>query len=179
MPYLIAIGLLIALAGWLLAIYQRLHDLHSQACHAWQQWIQITHLRNEQISSFASAFSGYLPQGARLPRDLRRLAEDSERHICHPLHHLPPGESSGFPSMEPTLRRMIDASLHTLENDERMRNSDQLVDLCGRLCLTLRDQENSASQYNSIATAYNDALQSSSARLVAPLFGLDFIRILR
>lgn len=179
MPYIIALGLFIAVAGWLLTIYQRLYDLRSQACRDWIRWVHVTRRRNEQINSFASVFSGFLPQGDQLPRDLRRLAEDSERHLNHHSRCQPPGVGSTFPTVEPTLRRMIDASLRTLEQNEHMRNNDQLIELCGQLCLTLRDQERKAGSYNSSASSYNDALQGPSARFVAPIFGLVCLRTLR
>lgn len=179
MSYIIALGMLIGVAGWLISVYQHLHHLRTQACRAWLRWVCVTRRRNEQINSFVNVFSGFLPKSDQLPRDLLRLAEDSERHLNHLSHQRPPGINTSFPTVEPTLRRMIDASLRTLEQNERMRNNDQLIELCGQLCLTLRDQEQKAGTYNNSATSYNDALQEPSARFVAPIFGLDCLRILR
>lgn len=179
MPYIIALGLLLAVTGWLLAIYHRLHDLRVQACRDWIRWVHVTRRRNEQIINFVSVFSGFLPQGDQLPRDLRRLADDSEHRLNHHLRRQPPSVGSTFPTVEPTLRRMVDATLHTLEQNERMRSNDQLVELCAQLCLTLRDQERKAGNYNTSATTYNDALLGPSARFVAPIFGLACLRILR
>ena len=82
MQYLVSFALLVAVAAWIVRIYNNLDHLRGVVCSCWGQWRKATHHRNECLTDFAVVFALFLPQGDPLPRNLRRLAADSERTLA-------------------------------------------------------------------------------------------------
>lgn len=171
MQYLVSAALLVAVAAWVVAVFNRLNHLRGEVCGAWQQWITATHRRNECLADFASVFALLMPQGDMLPRSLRRLAADSERSLgASPEPHW--GASPGFVGgAEAVLRRVVDDSMVAVENSPLLRAHERLQQLSSQVHLSCYQQEQYTRLFNHMAEAYNNALADPSGRLLAPLFG--------
>lgn len=169
--YLIPLALLVAVAAWLTAVFHRLNHLYGQVQSAWVQWSHATRQRNECLGDFAAVFSGYLPQGDMLPRDLRRLTEDSQRALTASPQAPVAGRMLSMGAAERALRRVVGDSVQTLENSDRMRGNQHLLQLCSQMSVTLFQQEQIARSYNRFAADYNQALSAPGGRLVGGLFG--------
>ncbi len=170
MEYIVSLALLIAVAAWVTAQYQRLQQLRGDVCSAWQQWVAATHRRNACLSDFVSLFSMMLPQGDLLPRSLRRLTSDSEHSLNLATE---PHWGAGvhfFPAAEMVLRRAVNDSMETMENSSVMRGHERLQQLCGRMTGAQQRQDALTLRYNRAVQSYNGALDSPSGRMLAPLF---------
>ena len=170
MEYFIALGLLVAVAAWVVSGYHRLQQLRGEVCTAWQQWVAATHRRNACLSDFASLFSMMLPQGDLLPRSLRRLTSDSEHSLrLAPEPHWGAG-AHFFPVAEAVLRRAVHDSMETMEGSSVMRGHERLQQLCSRMTGALQRQDMLTMRYNRAVQSYNGALDTPSGRMLAPLF---------
>ena len=63
MQYLVSFALLVAVAAWMVRIYNNLDHLRGVVCSCWGQWRKATHHRNECLTDFAVVFALFLPQG--------------------------------------------------------------------------------------------------------------------
>lgn len=171
MEYIIPLALLVAVAAWLTAVFHRLNHLYGQVQSAWMQWSHATRQRNECLGDFTAVFSGYLPQGDMLPRDLRRLTEDSQRALSSSPQAPMAGAMGAVGEAERALRRVVGDSVQTLESSAPMRENQRLLQLCSQMSVTLFQQEQMARSYNRLAADYNQALSAPSGRLVGGIFG--------
>lgn len=171
MPYLVSLALLVALAAWMVGVYNQLEHLRGVVCHCWGQWRKATQRRNESLRDFAAVFAMFMPPDAALPRDLRRLAEDSERTLALSLEPRW-SRSHGFVGeAEKLLRMKVERSVQAVEDSPVMRAHDSLQRLCCSMSVSLYQQEKVAALFNQAAGEYNAALRAPSARLLAPIFG--------
>lgn len=175
MQWLVSLGLLVAVLGWLLALHHRLHRLHEELEQAWALWVRRTRRRNACLVLF---LRGLEQEGRRdlLPaaRDLAALAERSDARLTE--DGTSDGSSSGTarPEAEELSReeemfsRTLDTAVSGLQDRGALAGHDRLLDGCAQLCLAMQRQEQSRQLYNACADAYNEALRGTSARLAAP-----------
>lgn len=171
MIYVVSLGLLVAVGAWLVSIYHKLNFLRGQVQDAWLQWSRVTAQRNERLGYFADAFSSCLPAGAMLPRDLRRLTEDSRLALSARPHAPLPGGLKGLRETELGLRQRMGDSVAVIENNLAMRSNADLVQVCRAVSASLSMQEKIAKSYDRSAGDYNNALVGPCARVVAGIFG--------
>lgn len=177
MEYLVALALFVAVASWLLSSYNRLSHLQKHAQASWLQWLHATHQRNEQLEQLAGIFAVCLPQGDMLPRQLRRLAVDSERAIP-PLDALPHQDMvEPLDTTERDLRRMVRSSANWVEN--LMPQHHEATQLYLEMKELLSLQEKLALSYNQNAAQYNEALEAPTGRLVSGIFGFTPAAVLQ
>lgn len=171
MQYLVSFALLVAVAAWMVRIYNNLDHLRGVVCSCWGQWRKATHHRNECLTDFAVVFALFLPQGDPLPRNLRRLAADSERTLAltrEPRWSRLHGFVGGAESL---LRQAVERSVQAVEDSPVMREHEHLQRLCSSMSVSLFQQEQMTELFNRAAKDYNAALVTPSARFLAPLFG--------
>lgn len=173
MEMLVSFTLLVAVGAWLAAAYARLHHLYSRVQSSWEQWSRATCRKNECLGDFLSVFSGYLPQGDMLPRQMRRWAEDSQRALLAAPSVPLPGSLDSLGVAERHLRRMLGDSVQTLERSPEMRENECLLQLCNAISVSLFQQEEIARHYNRHVADYNHALAAPTGRLVGGLFGFN------
>lgn len=171
MQWLVSLGLLVAVLGWLLALHHRLHRLHEELEQAWALWVRRTRRRNACLALF---LRGLEEEGRRdlLPaaRDLAALAERSDARLAAD------GSSNGTagPAAEELRReeamfsRTLETAVAGLQDHGDLAGHDRLLDACAQLCLAMQRGEQSRQLYNACADAYNEALRGPSARLAAP-----------
>lgn len=171
MQYLVSFALLVALAAWMVGVYNNLDHLRRLVCERWEQWRCATHRRNVCLADFALVFASFRPQEDPLSHCLQRMSEDSERSLA--LCESPRwGTVHGFMGgAEQLLRQAVAQSVQTVEDEPAMRGHEQLQELCSSVSASLYRQEQVAALFNHAAREYNQALQGISARFLAPVFG--------
>lgn len=173
MAYLVSFALLVALLAWMVGVYNNLEHLRGVVCNCWGQWRVATHRRNECLNDFVAAFASFMPRGDALPRDLRRMVEDSERSLALALEPRWSGRYGMLGRAELILRRAVARSVQVVEDTPGMRDHEHLRRLCSSMSVSLYQQDQVAALFNHAALEYNAALASPSARLLAPIFGFD------
>ncbi len=171
MGYLIALGLLVAVAGWLTAMYHRLEHLRSHALAAWFQWQHGAHLRNEHLHQYAALFSLLLPQGNMMPRDIRRLIGDSERALSVPVDSASHSTAvAQLGATEQALRRTLTQSFFFIDEacDGAPPDMSLVVEELKKLVSL---QDNLAHTFNKSVDTYNHAISEPTGRFVSSLFG--------
>lgn len=171
MIYVVSMGLLVAVAAWLVAVYHKLNMLREHVQAAWVQWSRVTMQRNERLGNFTAMFAACLPVGAMLPRDLRRLAEDSRLALSSRPSAPHPGGLKGVRETELGVRQRVGDSVEVIENSQRMRSNVDLVQVCREVSDALQLQEQIARAYDRTAVDYNNALTGPAAKVVAGMFG--------
>lgn len=171
MQYLVSFALLVALAAWIVGVYNNLVHLHGVVCNCWRLWCKAVHLRNQSLEEFASVFVYFVSKDDPLPGKLHRFAADSERSLA--LGAESGGKiSQGFAcGAELLLRQAVTKSVHMVEESAVMRSHEHLLRVSSKLSAALYQQDQMAENYNRAAVEYNAALRGVSARLLAPLFG--------
>ncbi len=171
MQYLISFALLVALAAWMVGVYNNLDHLRCAVCRGWSHWREATHRRNVCLNDFAHGIAGEMPEVDSLSRVLLRLAADSERTLS--LAVSPRwGDRSGFlGGAEQQLRLSVNQAVRMIEGNPDGEEDAHLQQLCSNLSVTLYQQDQMADLYNRAAREYNDALHAPSARFLAPVFG--------
>ena len=173
MQYLVAFALLVALAAWIVGVYNQLAHLRGQVCSSWSQWLGATHRRNICLRDYAAVFAAFLPKNSPMPTHLQRLAEDSEYAIALTLEPRW-GKAPGFMSgAEKVLRQAVVEAQHTVEDTPRMREHEHMQRMNSGVSAALYQQDQLAALFNRAAREYNAALAVPSARLLAPVFGFE------
>lgn len=179
MEYLVPLGILVAVAAWLIAAFTRLYHLHGIVEHAWMQWSKATQQRNECLLEFIILFSGHLPRGDLRPRNLRRLTDDSRRTL-RDYPDIPPHEEMRHLSRaERSLRQVVVNAVQMMENSGPMRQDTELNELSNRVSLSLFEQDEITRFFNRCVGDFNTALSAPGSRLVAGLFGFVPIEEIR
>ncbi len=171
MIYVVAFGLLVAVAAWLVAVYNKLNFLREQVQEAWLQWSRVTVQRNACLGDFANEFAACMPRFAAQAADLRRLAEDSRFAVlarpCAPR----PGGLRGVREMEHGLRLRVKEAVHMVESATDACRSVDLSHRWQTVADVLMQQEKMARCYDRSAGDYNNALVGPVSGLVAGVFG--------
>ena len=171
MQYLVAFALLVAVAAWVVGVYNQLSHLRGLVCSSWAQWLSVTHRRNVCLKDYAAAFAAFVPKDAPMPRHLLRLADDSEYAIALALEPRW-GKAPGFMGgAEQVLRQVVADSVNIVEGTARMREHEHMQRLVSGISAALYQQDQMAAIFNRTAREYNAALAVPSARLLAPVFG--------
>lgn len=172
MEMMVSMGMLVFVLAWVARVYSRLHFMRNEVVDAWLQWQQATHRRNEQLSDFALTCSGVLAQNAELAGQLRQMVEESEQLLralkepcwgCITANELHGGESR--------LLRAARQSVCAVEQEPRMQEHPELLQLCGLMSMALHRQEQRTRYFNRAAREYNAALASPGGHMLAPVFG--------
>lgn len=171
MAYLVSFALLVAVLAWVVGVYNNLEHLRGAVCNCWGQWRKATHRRNECLADFAAVFASFMPQGDSLPRDLRRMAEDSDRSLALALEPRWSRMHGFLGGAEQALRKVVDLSVQAVEDSPELRRHEALQRLCTSVTVSLYQQAQIASLFNRAAADYNSALASPSARFLAPVLG--------
>ncbi len=171
MVYVVAFGLLVAAAAWLVAVYNKLNFLREQVQVAWLQWSRATVQRNECLGHFAAAMAANMPGGSVLSVDLQRLADDSCLAIMARQSAPRPGGLRRLREMEVGVRRRVGDFMLMIERDKAMRTNADLQQGWRDVSAAFSQQEKIARLYDRSAGDYNNALVSQPARTVAHLFG--------
>lgn len=171
MAYLVSFALLVAVLAWVVGVYNNLEHLRGVVCNCWGQWRKATHRRNECLADFAAVFASFMPRGDSLPRDLRRMAEDSERSLALVLEPRWSRKHGFLGGAEQALRHVVDLSVQAVEDSPELRRHEALQRLCTSVTVSLYQQTQTASLFNRAAAEYNSALASPSARFLAPVLG--------
>lgn len=173
MQWLVSLGLLTAVLGWLLTVLHRLHHLHRELSQSWAQWVRHTRRRNAALRNFTHALSLAAQDEASAAGELERLAEASDRRL----------EGSGDDAQgielrqgEAELEYRLNDAIDAFRLSPQLSTHDRLVDLCAELCLAMKQQTRSTRAYNSCAATFNDALATPSARFAAPLLGYQAVQ---
>lgn len=172
MEILVSVGLLVAVLAWVVSVYNRLYHLRREVMGAWNQWVQATRSRNEQLGNFADVFARVLPQGSLVPRRLRSLADDSERRLRSMKE--PRWGNSGesfMPGEEWMLQRALRESMDEAEHMPQIHTHLEFQQLCGLMSMALYQQEHRTRLFNRAAQEYNSALVSPGGRALASVFG--------
>lgn len=173
MLYVVSLGMLVAVAAWVAAVYSRLNFLHGQVQDAWLQWVHATRRRNECLGDFTAAFAACLPQGSMLPRNLRRLTEDSRLALAAGAAPPRPLCMKAVHDVEEHLQSTMRDSVSVIENDRNLRENTVLVQLCNAISLSVWRQEQEERNYNRYAGDYNNAIDSPAVHWVAEAFGFE------
>lgn len=171
MAYLVSFALLVALGSWIVGVYNNLEHLRGVVCNCWGQWRRATHRRNECLNDYVAAFAVFMPVNSTLPHDLRRMVEASESSLALAVEPRWSGGAGVPGGGEWLLRRAVAQSLQVVEETPVMRGHEHLQRLCSSISVCLYQQDQVAASFNHAARAYNEALASPSARLLAPLLG--------
>ena len=173
MTYLVSFALMVALIAWMVGVYNNLDHLRGVVCNCWCQWRKVTRQRNECLADFTALFSMLMPQGDPLPRDLRRMREDSERTLALALEPRW-GKVHGFVGgAEQLLRHAVEESMHVVAASPVMRSHASLQHLCSNMEISLYQQEQMTTLFNRAVAEYNAALVAPSARFLAPIMGFS------
>lgn len=173
MMYLVSVALLVALIAWMVRVYNHLAHLREVVCHCWAQWRKATQQRNACLADYTAVFAMLVPQGDPLPRELRRMREDSERSVSlapEPRWCKVHGFVGGA---EFLLRQAVERSMHVAEESPVMRAHESFQRLCSNMAGSLYQQEQVANRFNQAVRDYNAALASPSARFLGPVFGFS------
>lgn len=173
MEYIIALALLVAVGGWVVAAYTRLEQLYRRAQGAWERWNAATQQRNDCLGDFVAVFASFLPREDMLPRDMRKWAEDSQRELTSTPKAPLQGTGKHLSNAEYELRRMIRSSGHAMETEPRMKESEQLLGLYQAMAVSRSRQEEVAQFYKRSAHDYNIALNEPLTRFLAPVLGFS------
>lgn len=173
MVYIVCLALLVVIGAWIVSSYSRFRHLYSQVQDSWNQWADVTRERNLRLAAFANLFSSAMPKDAMLPRDLRRLADDSGRALNALSDGLEPVMLQALGEAEKRLREAMSLSVSRLEQDEAMRANHRLLQLCSEMSVSMVRQDQFAHFYNRYAGMYNSALNSPSGRIFGPLMGFS------
>lgn len=175
MQWLISLGLLSAVLGWLLTVLHRLEHLHGELSQSWSDWVRRTRRRNAALRNFMQALRQALPEGVPAGRELEQLADASDRRL----------EGSGDDAQglelrqsERQLEQTLNDTINAFRNNPQLSARDELVEHCAELCLAMSGQARCTRSYNACAAAYNDALLTPSARLAAPLLGYRAVQLI-
>jgi hypothetical protein len=171
MQYLVSFALLVAVGGWMVAVYNRLYHLRCSVCTCWYEWRKATHYRNECLSNFTTLFALFLPQDDALARHLRHLVVDSEKSLSLSLEPRWNSRHGFVSGAERLVRQAVVQSVHVVEQHPMMRGHEHLHQLCCNVSLSLEKQAHVSELFNAAAAEYNAALNSFSARVLAPVFG--------
>jgi len=167
----VAFSLLVAVGAWVVSSYLRLIHLYEQVQGSWRQWTHATQRRNECLRDFLSEYAAYVPPGDELTADMRRWELDSGRSLkAFPLAPLA-GNFNSITTAERHLRRAVSYSVHTLETTSHLSENERLVSLCSAMSVSLYQQDEQMLLYKRSAAAYNTALDSPGARIIAGVFG--------
>lgn len=171
MQYLISLALLVAVAAWLVGVYNNLEHLRGVVCNCWMQWSKMTHYRNECLRSFVPVLASFMPEESPLPRLLLALVADSEHSLAESreLRWGPFQQFSG--RTESRLRKAVAESVLLVEASPLMREHNELLSMCSNVSASLYQQEQIAALFNRAVREYNKALSSPSARFLGPVFG--------
>lgn len=176
MEWLVSAGLLVAVAAWVAGVCHRMQLLRAEVRGTWADWMEDTHRRNESVEALAESVSVLLPAGEMLPRTLRRLVADSERHLRRG-EYLLWAETEEPKQTEEELHREAHDAVCRVESTSSLRADARLLEHCERLVHTLERQEQSGRRFNLAAEAYNAALREPPVQLLAPMLG--FLRVPR
>lgn len=171
MQYLISLALLVAVAAWLVGVYNNLEHLRGVVCNCWMQWSKMTHYRNESLRSFVPVFASFMPEESPLPQLLRSLVADSERSLAESRELRWGGFQRFSGRTESRLRKAVAESVLLVESSPFMREHDELLRMCSNISASLYQQEQIADLFNRAVREYNKALSSPSARFLGPVFG--------
>ena len=171
MQYIVSLALLVALAAWMVGVYNNLNHLREAVCRCWSQWRVVTQRRNMELKDFASSLSSYVPQESSLPGNLLRLVADSERSLL--LSDRPRWCSRhGFlGGAERLLRMTVTQAVQAVE----MQSDSHLQQLCHSVSASLYQQDQVTELFNHAAREYNAALMLPSARILAPVLGFSAV----
>lgn len=178
MTYLVSFALLVALIAWMVGVYNNLDHLRGVVCNCWCQWRKATLQRNECLADFTALFSMLMPQDDPLPRELRRMREDSERSLALALEPRWSKVHGFVGGAEQLLRFAVQKSMHVVESTPAMRSHESLQRLCSNMEISLYQQEQMAMLFNRAVMEYNAALVSPSARFLAPIMGFSAADVL-
>lgn len=173
MVYLVCLAMFVILGAWLVSLYSRISHLYGRVQDSWRQWTKATEERNSRLGDFTRLFSEGLPKDALLPRDLRRLADDSARALKAASGMPEHGSLRLITESEKRLRHAMASSLIALESNQKMRDDRRLMSLCSEMSVSLVQQEQFARFYNRHVGAYNDALNSPGGRLFGSMMGFS------
>lgn len=173
MIYLVCLALFVILGAWLVSVYSRFNHLYARVQESWKQWADATKIRNSFLGDFTRRFSAELPKDSVLPRDLRRLLEDSSRALQATTKAPEQGGSQLISKYEKLLRQVMASSVIALENDPVMRDDHRLSALCRDMSVSLVQQDQFARFYNRHAGLYNEALNSPGGRLFGSMMGFS------
>ena len=177
MNWLIALGLLVAVAAWVLSVYHRLHHLQLRAQEAWALWETATRHRNACVEALVPVLAASSPRVPTLPGALRRAAKDSDQGLdlagsgidvlpdAHWLH--PMGRQ------ERSLRRLVADAFDAMDALPPSLADSELAQLGSALSISLFQQEQRTEQYNRAAESFNEALQTPSGRIVGSALRLS------
>lgn len=173
MQYLVSFALLVALAAWMVGVYNNLVHLHGVVCNCWGGWCKAVHLRNQSLEEFASVFVYFVSKDDPLPGKLHRFASDSEQSLALAAEMTGEFSLGSAGGAETLLRQAVIQSVHVVEDSAVMRSHEHLQRVGSKLSAALYQQDQMAENFNRAAAEYNAALRGVSARLLAPLFGFD------
>lgn len=169
---LVSIGMLVAVLAFLSLTYKRLSQLRDEVRGAWKHWTEATRHRNMCLEDFADVYARLRPKGDMVSRQLRRLADDSNRTLLT-LKEPCSGDAelSFLPGAEWLVLRAVQSSVGEVEREGVLRDNEQMQQLCGLMSMAIYQQENRTRTFNHAVTAYNATLRSPLNRLMAPLLG--------
>lgn len=173
MIYLVSLALFVILGAWLVSVYSRFNHLYARVQESWKQWADATKVRNSCLGDFTRRFSAELPKDSVLPRDLRRLLEDSSRALQATTGAPEQGEHQQIGEYEKRLRQAMSSSVSALESSPVMRDDHRLMALCRDMSASLVQQEQFARFYNRHAGLYNEALNSPGGKLFGSMMGFS------
>lgn len=171
MEYAVPLGILVALITWIVVTCIKFNHLRQQARHAWIRWGHATQQRNTCLLELSICLNGFLPREDVRPRQMKRLADDTQRMLSL-FSELPPNDELRHLShSERKLRDLVIGTVRTMEDSAEMSEDAELTELMNRLSLSLFRQDETTLLYNTRARAYNMALESPGAQWIAQLFG--------
>ncbi|MDO5450652.1 MAG: hypothetical protein Q4F30_07170 [Akkermansia sp.] len=173
MSYLVSLGLLVLVASWVAAVYNRLSHLRGLVAEAWLQWLLATRQRNACAADFAAAFTLRRPPGDMLPRSIRKLTEDSELSLESATAERNNAGALRAALAEHELAAVFRATFLAVQETDTMVADEQLQLLGSRLSRALFRQEQSARVFNRMAQDYNHALEDVSGRVLGSVFGFS------
>ncbi|MBQ2380063.1 MAG: LemA family protein [Akkermansia sp.] len=178
MNYVVALGLLVLVGAWGVAVYSQLHHLYEQVRGAWGQWLAATRHRNDCLWDLSMVVASYVPPDDMLARELRKWITNNRRALDNtpvPPHH---AADEQLKNSEHHLQRLIAHMAQLLGDNPHMHGNDQLLGLYNAMSVARNRQTEAGQYYDRAARHYNTALHEPPNYLLAPLLGFYKVSLL-
>lgn len=169
MYYIVSVGLLLFLAGWLLSVYQRLSHYHGGAVSMWKILDAEVAQRHELLNHLSQLASMYIPAEDSALKDL-------ERHNIEDYKALRETDIMGgsthtehFSRSEKGLQESLDSFFKAVDDYPELKAELPLSRLRHELGISSTRVSRALYVYNSAAQEYNAALHAFPGTVVAQI----------
>lgn len=164
MVFLIALGLFAALMSWFFTAYIHLKELHDDLMDDQNRLLDLIRMRNNFLPDFLARLALNMPEGDMLPRELRRMAEDSNCLVNKVLR------DREFVDMACLLHSEVEILTQLHKALQQPSTDAYLEELGSRVNSVLTRQIEQGQRYNQMAALYNQTLNTFAGKCVGSMF---------